>query len=59
MKRAAMPPDAIEKALAYKIVGIKGVYIRAEYAEQRIQIMQAWGDFVLTQIDDATRFRSE
>jgi len=52
------PSDAIEKALAHKIIGIKGVYNRAEYAEQRIQIMQAWGDFVQTQIDGATRFRS-
>lgn len=48
------PSDAIEKALAHKIVGIKGVYNRAEYAEQRIQIMQAWGDFVQAQIEGAT-----
>lgn len=52
------PADAIEKALAHKIVGIRGVYNRAEYAEQRIQIMQAWGDFVQRQMDDAMRFRS-
>ncbi|WP_046168519.1 tyrosine-type recombinase/integrase [Chromobacterium vaccinii] len=45
--------DAIEKALAHKIVGIKGVYNRAEYAEQRKTIMQAWSDFVQAQIDVA------
>ncbi|MGC0155275.1 tyrosine-type recombinase/integrase [Chromobacterium vaccinii] len=45
--------DAIEKALAHKIVGIKGVYNRAEYAEQRKTIMQAWSDFVQVQIDVA------
>lgn len=45
------PSDAIEKALAHKIVGIRGVYNRAEYAEQRRTIMQAWGDFVQLQID--------
>lgn len=38
--------DAIERALAHKIAGIKGVYNRAEYAEQRRQILQAWADFV-------------
>lgn len=44
------PSDAIERALAHKIAGIKGVYNRAEYAEQRRLIMQAWGDFVQAQI---------
>lgn len=38
--------DAIEKALAHKITGIKGVYNRAEYADQRKIIMQSWADFV-------------
>lgn len=42
--------DAIEKALAHKISGIKGVYNRAEYVEQRRIILQAWADFVQTQI---------
>ena len=47
------PSDAIEKALAHKIVGIKGVYNKAEYSEQRKTIMQAWADFVQAQIDGA------
>lgn len=47
------PSDAIEKALAHKIVGIKGVYNRAQYAEQRQTILQAWADFVQAQIDGA------
>ncbi|WP_208279515.1 tyrosine-type recombinase/integrase [Massilia oculi] len=38
--------DAIERALAHKISGIKGVYNRAEYADQRRLILQAWADFV-------------
>lgn len=42
--------DAIEIALAHKITGIKGVYNRAEYAEQRQTILQAWADFVDEQI---------
>lgn len=43
--------DAIERALAHKIQGIKGVYNRAEYASQRRLILQAWADFVQAQLD--------
>jgi len=46
--------DAIEKALAHKATGIKGVYNRAEYAEQRQLILQAWADFVDAQLRGAT-----
>lgn len=46
--------DAIELALAHKITGIKGVYNRAEYVEQRRMIQQAWADFVDAQIHGAT-----
>jgi integrase len=45
--------DAIELALAHKIQGIKGVYNRAEYADQRRVILQAWSDFVQAQLDGA------
>jgi integrase len=40
------PSDVIEKALNHTIGGIRGVYNRAEYAEQRKQMLQAWADFV-------------
>lgn len=46
--------DAIERALAHKIEGIKGVYNRAEYADHRRIILQAWADFVQAQLDGAT-----
>lgn len=46
--------DAIERALAHKILGIKGVYNRAEYADQRRVILQGWADFVQAQLDGAT-----
>ncbi|KFI05458.1 tyrosine-type recombinase/integrase [Massilia sp. BSC265] len=46
--------DAIERTLAHKIVGIKGVYNRAEYSEQRRVILQAWADFVQAQLDGGT-----
>ena len=42
--------DAIEKALAHSIGGIKGVYNQAEYASQRRAILALWADFVDTQI---------
>ncbi len=40
------PSDAIEKALNHQIKGVRGVYNRAEYAEQRRQMLQFWGDYV-------------
>ncbi len=40
------PSDVIEKALNHTIGGIRGVYNRAEYADQRKQMLQAWADFV-------------
>lgn len=47
--------DAIEKALAHSIKGIKGVYNRAEYAEERRRILQLWADFVDAQIDEGRK----
>lgn len=49
------PSDAIEKALAHTIRGIKGVYNRAEYAEQRRHILALWAAFVETQIDEGRK----
>ncbi|MEI7294028.1 tyrosine-type recombinase/integrase [Paraburkholderia tropica] len=46
------PSDAIEKALAHEIKGIKGVYNRAQYATERRRILQLWADFVDAQIAD-------
>ncbi len=50
-----LPSDAIEKALAHEIKGIKGVYNRAQYATERKRILQHWADFVGTQIADGQR----
>jgi integrase len=41
-----MSSDAIEKTLAHTIKGIKGVYNRAEYAEERRKILRLWAEFV-------------
>jgi integrase len=50
-----MSSDAIEKALAHSIKGIKGVYNRAEYANERRKILQLWATFVAAQIDEARK----
>jgi integrase len=42
------PSDVIEKALNHTIGGIRGVYNRAAYAEQRRQMLQSWAGFVDT-----------
>lgn len=36
----------IEKALNHGVDGVHGVYNRAEYREERIKMLQAWGDYV-------------
>ena len=38
--------DVIEKALAHEHEGIRAVYIIAEYAEQRKEMLQWWADYV-------------
>jgi hypothetical protein len=36
----------VEKALNHTIGGVRGVYNRAEYAQQRIEMLQFWADFI-------------
>jgi integrase len=38
--------DVIEKALSHEAKGIRSVYIIAEYAEQRREMLQWWADYV-------------
>jgi integrase len=40
------PSDVIEKSLNHTIGGVRGVYNRAEYAEQRKEMLQKWADYV-------------
>ena len=44
--------DWIEKSLAHEQKGVRGVYNRAQYAEQRKDMLQKWSDFVDAQIDE-------
>ena len=38
--------DVIEKALNHTIGGVRGVYNRAQYADQRRKLLQAWADYL-------------
>jgi integrase len=40
------PSDVIEKSLNHTIGGVRGVYNRAEYAEQRKDMLQKWAEYV-------------
>lgn len=40
------PSDVVEKALNHTIGGVRGVYNRAEYSEQRREMLQAWSDYI-------------
>ncbi|HEK2507798.1 tyrosine-type recombinase/integrase [Pseudomonas aeruginosa] len=40
------PSDVVEKALNHTIGGVRGVYNRAEYAEQRREMLQSWSDYI-------------
>ncbi|ALR08948.2 integrase [Xylella fastidiosa] len=42
--------DVVEKALNHSIGGVRGVYNRAEYADQRRQMLQCWADFIEKQL---------
>lgn len=38
--------DVVEKALNHNMRGVRGVYNRAQYAEQRKQMLQEWADWL-------------
>lgn len=52
LHEAGFNSDWIEKALAHEQKGIRGVYNKAQYAEQRRNMLQWWADFVDTQINE-------
>lgn len=45
----------MEKCLAHKIGGVRGVYNRAEYLNQRREMLQSWADFVDAQIEEGRK----
>lgn len=55
LHEAGFNSDWIEKALAHETKGIRGVYNRAQYAEQRREMLQWWAGFVDNQIDEGRK----
>ena len=52
LHEAGFNTDWVEKCLAHEQKGIRGVYNRAQYADQRREMLQWWADFVDAQIQD-------
>lgn len=52
LHEAGFNSDWIEKCLAHETKGIRGVYNRAQYADQRREMLQWWADFVDSQIQN-------
>lgn len=46
LNESGFAPDVVEKALAHTMGGVRGIYNRAEYAEQRKAMLQQWADMV-------------
>lgn len=55
LHEAGFNSDWIEKCLAHETKGIRGVYNRAQYADQRREMLQWWADFVDSQIEEGRR----
>jgi len=55
LHEAGFNSDWIEKALAHETKGIRGVYNRAQYADQRRTMLQWWADFVDSQIEEGRK----
>ena len=53
LHEAGFNSDWIEKCLAHETKGIRGVYNRAQYADQRREMLQWWADFVDSQIKES------
>jgi integrase len=52
LHEAGFNSDWIEKALAHEAKGIRGVYNKAQYADQRRDMLLWWADFVDNQIEE-------
>ena len=52
LHEAGFNTDWIEKCLAHEQRGVRAIYNRAEYADQRRSMLQAWADMVYAWIQD-------
>jgi hypothetical protein len=49
---SAQPRELAEAALAHKVAGVEGRYLRSDMIERRAVLMAAWGDYVAPAGDD-------
>jgi integrase len=47
-EKAEANPDIVEACLAHGKEGVRGIYNRATYLSQRLALLQAWGDQLVT-----------
>lgn len=55
LHEAGFNSDWIEKCQAHETKGIRGVYNRAQYADQRREMLQWWANFVDSQIEEGRK----
>lgn len=55
LHEAGFNSDWIEKCLAHETKGIRGVYNKAQYSEQRREMLQWWANFVDSQIEEGRK----
>lgn len=46
LHEAGFAPDVVEKSLGHRMRGVRGIYNRAEYAEQRRAMLQFWANYL-------------
>jgi integrase len=46
LHEAGFAPDVVEKALGHRMQGVRGIYNRAEYADQRREMLQFWANYL-------------
>jgi integrase len=54
LHEAGFQSDWIEKCLAHEQRGVRAVYNKAEYADQRRHMMQAWANMIDNSTSSAT-----
>jgi integrase len=54
LHEAGFNSDWVEKCLAHEQQGVRGVYNRAQYIDQRREMLQWWADFIDSQIQTGT-----
>jgi len=52
LHEAGFNSDFIEKALAHEQKGVRGIYNKAQYSQQRKEMLQTWADFIDSQMTD-------